>query len=117
MNGQPLEKVHVLFIPTQHGWEVPAYLRWGNWNACPPPEYHVAALRQWHDRFGAELVGMTGDRMDVHVASPPASRDAALGTAKEIYRYCPDIVDQGTGTLSALAAAMVSGHWWNFWWD
>ncbi|WP_206244051.1 DUF4253 domain-containing protein [Novosphingobium terrae] len=117
IKGIPLDTVHVLFIPTEHSWEVPAYLRWGDWNACPPPEYHVAALRHWHDAFGAELVGIGGDRMDLRVKAPPVRHAEALTVAKEIYRYCPDSVDQGTQTLAALAATMVSGPWWNLWWD
>jgi hypothetical protein len=117
VKGVPLEMVHVLFVPAEHGWQVPAYLRWGDWNACPPPEYHVAALRHWNEKFGVELVGIGGDRMDLYVKSPPTRHDQALVAAQDIYRYCPDIVDQGTETLAALAATMVSGHWWNFWWD
>ncbi len=31
--------------------------------------------------------------------------------------YCPDIVDQGVGTLDALATVLVSGSVWFFWWD
>lgn len=115
--GEAHDRVHVLFVPTMQSWQVPAYLRWGDWNACPPPEFHVAALRHWHQAYGAELAGINGDRMDVWVPRPPESRDQALSVAKEIYQYCPDIVDQGTGTLAALAATMVTTHWWNFWWD
>lgn len=115
--GRAYDSVHVLFIPTEHSWEIPAYLRWGDWNACPPPEYHVAALRRWHDVYGLELVGINGDRMDSRVTKPPVQRVEALSVATEIYHYCPDIVDQGTETLSALAGTMVTGHCWNFWWD
>lgn len=117
VKGVPLGWVHVLFIPTEHSWEVPAYLRWGDWNACPPPEYHVAALRHWHEAFGVELVGIGGDRMDLRVKTPPVRHADALSAAKEIYRYCPDSVDQGTQTLTMLAAMMVSSPWWNLWWD
>jgi len=35
----------------------------------------------------------------------------------EMYSYCPDIIDQGVGTLEALAADLMAGHWWYFWWD
>lgn len=115
--GKPYDSVHVVFIPTEHSFEIPAYLRWGDWNACPPSEYHVAALRRWHQAFGLELVGINGDRMDARVIRPPSQRAEALSVAKEIYQYCPDIVDQGTETLSALAGTMVTGHRWNFWWD
>lgn len=113
----PFETAHALFIPTQHRWEVPAFLRWGGWNACPPPEYHVAALRRWHVAFGAELVAISADRMDLRVERPPVRHDQALAVVREIYRYCPDIVDQGTETICSLAATMVSDHWWNLWWD
>jgi len=115
--GMPFEKVHVLFIPTEESWQVPAYLRWGDWNACPPPEYHVAALRHWHDAYGAELVGISGDTMDLMVKYPPTSKEEALAVAKDIYWYCPDDVDQGTETLAALAGSMVMRHNWQFWWD
>lgn len=115
--GKAYDSVYVLFIPTEHSWEIPAYLRWGDWNACPPAEYHVAALRRWHDAYGLELVGINGDRMDTRVTKPPVQRAEALSVATEIYHYCPDIVDQGTETLSTLAGTMVTGHWWNFWWD
>lgn len=116
-SGRAFEQVHILLIPTQDGSEVPAYLRWGNWNACPPPEYHVAALRSWHERYGVELVGIDGDTMNLRAARRPGSREEALALARELYRYCPDIVDQGAGTLSALAATLMASDWWFFWWD
>jgi hypothetical protein len=115
--GQAFERVHILLISTPNGWEVPAYLRWGDWNACPPPEYHVAALHSWHERYGVELVGIDGDTMNLRAARRPTSRDEALVLARELYHYCPDIVDQGTRTISVLAALLMSSDWWFFWWD
>lgn len=114
--GKPFDRVHILLIPAAASWEVPAYLRWGDWNACPPPEYHVAALRSWHERFGVELVAINGDTMNLRAARPPENRDTALALARAQYSYCPDIVDQGVGTLSALAAILM-GEWWYLWWD
>jgi hypothetical protein len=112
-----LQKVHVLLIPTQDSTEIPAYLKWGGWNDCPPPEYHVAALRSWRDRYGAELVGMAGDVMNIETNNRPASRDEALALASEQYAYCSDIVDQGVNTISVLAAGLMANPWWFFWWD
>jgi hypothetical protein len=37
--------------------------------------------------------------------------------AKEQYAYCADIVEQGVGTIEALAATLLNGHIWFFWWD
>lgn len=77
----------------------------------------MVPLRRWHETFGAELVAISGDRMHLRVERPPVKHDQALAVAREIYRYCPDIVDQDTEAISSLAATMVSGHWWNLWWD
>jgi hypothetical protein len=115
--GKPLSEAYLLMLPAQASWEIPAYLRWGNWNACPPAEYHVAALKRWHARFGAELVGIGTDTMNVRVKRRPSTRDEALALADEQYRYCPDVIDQGVGSRSALAASLMASDWWFFWWD
>jgi hypothetical protein len=113
----PLQKVHIGLFPTNDWTTVPAHLRWGGWNDCPEPEIHVAALRSWRDRFGAELVGLGPDVMNLRVGRRPKTRADALELAREQYLYCNDIVDQGTGTLSRLAAALMADDWWYFWWD
>lgn len=117
LTGQFLDKVHIAVLPCRTGAEAPAYLRWGNWNDNPVAEHHVAALRYWHERHGAELVGMTHDVVNLHVATRPATREAALALAREQHAYCADIVDQGVETLSALAATLMADDWWYFWWD
>ena len=117
LEGKPLDRVHILLIPTDESAAVPAFLRWGGWNACPAPELHVAALRSWHKRYGAELVGITGDVINLRVTRRPATRDAALALARDQSLYCEDIVDQGTQTLAPLAATLMQDDWWFFWWD
>ena len=117
VSGRTLEKVHIAVILTDDWTTIPAHLRWGGWNACPHPEYHVAALRAWRDRFGAELVGLSRDRMDLRVARPPQSRADALALAREHYVYCSDSLNQGVGTLSNWAALLLGHEWWSFWWD
>jgi len=112
-----LPKVYIALVPTDDWTTVPARLRYGGWNACPLPEYHVAALRSWRDRYGAELIGMSFDSIDLRVTHRPQSRGEALELAREHYIYCNDIVDQSLGTLSALAACLMANNWWEFWWD
>jgi hypothetical protein len=116
-SGAPLPRAHIVILPTDDWTTIPAYLRWGNWNGCPAPEYHVAAFRSWRDRYGAELVGLSHDVVNIRVRRRPKTRDEALDLAREQYSYCSDIVDQGVGTLNALAAALMEHDWWYFWWD
>lgn len=117
LTGKALPKVYIALLPTADATEVPAYLRWGGWNACPEPAYHVAALRAWRERYGAELVGMAFDTLNLRVARKPKTRDEALALAREHYVYCSDIVEQGTQTFSVLASALMNDDWWYFWWD
>lgn len=112
-----LKTVHIVLVPARASWEVPAYLQWGGWNACPMPGVHVAALRSWNERFGAELIGISPDVLNVRVPKPLADRQKAMELAKEMYRYCPDIVDQGVGEVAVLAACLMAHRWWFFWWD
>jgi hypothetical protein len=116
-SGAPLPRAHIVILPTDDWTTIPAYLRWGNWNGCPAPEYHVAAFRSWRDRYGAELVGLSHDVVNIRVRRRPKTRAEALDLAREQYSYCSDIVEQGVGTLSALAAALMEHDWWFFWWD
>ncbi|HWB59900.1 MAG TPA: DUF4253 domain-containing protein [Chthoniobacteraceae bacterium] len=114
---KPLPKVFIAQIPTEKPYEIPAYLGWGGWNACPGPAEHVAILRHWHAKYGIEIYGITSDVLECAVAQPPLSRDECLALAREQYLYCADIVDQGVQTLSALAATLQNSHAWFFWWD
>ncbi|MEE3623605.1 DUF4253 domain-containing protein [Nitrospirillum sp. BR 11752] len=116
-NQKPYARVHILLIPTDQGWQVPAYLRWGGWNECPPPESHVAALRVWHEKYGAELIVLSNDTMELRVDRRPADKAEAWDLARNQYRYCRDIVDQGVGTVGALAGGLLQTPYWFFWWD
>ncbi len=76
-----------------------------------------ALLKHWYERYGAEVMGMTSDTIEMQVARPPRSSDEALQLAFEQYVYSPDIVDQGAGGLDHLAALLLGGTVWYFWWD
>ena len=117
LSRRPKETVYFAKIPTVHAFEIPAYLRFGNWNACPSPEEHVTILRRWSERYGLEMYALTGDVVECEIARPPASCKEALKLAREQYLYCNDIVDQGVGSISGLAAILECSNHWYFWWD
>lgn len=117
LTGQPLPAVAIGLFPTETSAEVPAYLDAGGWNAFPVAEVHVAIMRKWGSAYGARLVGHGLDVLTFEVDRPPSDRQAAEMLAMEQYLYCNDIVDQGVGTIDALAATLLNGHSWFFWWD
>src|SRR5262249_26076759 len=88
LTKDPLPAVHVGLVPTTQGWTTPAFLMFGDWNNCPRPHDHLAVLRHWEEQYGAEVVGITHDIVEMLVARPPRSRKKALELAREQYLYC-----------------------------
>jgi hypothetical protein len=104
------ERVHIALIPTNDRTEIPAYLHWGAWNACPAPYHHVVAARHWRDTYGAELV--SHDVAEYRVARRPKDRAEAMALARDHYLYCGEIEE-----LMPYAAELLVLDWWLFWWD
>ncbi|MBN8245854.1 MAG: DUF4253 domain-containing protein [Verrucomicrobia bacterium] len=117
LSGEPLDEVCIARIPSSESWEAPCHVGMGGWNECPGPEVLAAFARRWHLRFGAEVVSTTHDVMEFSVATPPTTREEALGLAREQYLLCPDIVEQGCGSVAALASSLLGAGCWYFWWD
>jgi hypothetical protein len=117
VTNKPVNKLWIGILPVAQPWDVAPALEYGSWNDCPSPEEHAAVMRYWSERWGAEPVVVASDTVEMHVQKPPHTRDEALALANEQFAYCADIVTQGVGTLEALAAILLDGQTWFFWWD
>lgn len=117
LTGQPKPEVYIAFVPVPKSWMIPAFLKTGSWNDCPNPEEHAAVFKYWDEKYGIEVVGITMDVIELAVKNPPTTKQQALALAEQQFIYCPDIVYQGTQTISALAASLLNGKIWFFWWD
>jgi hypothetical protein len=116
-SGKIKPKVYLGLVKIEQPWHLPAVIHFGGWNACPSAEEHCAIHRSWQERFGAEIMGMSGDTVECAVRNPPRDRKAVLDLAWEQYWYCTDIVDQGCESISNLAATLLNSPYWYFWWD
>ncbi len=114
---KPLETTIVALLPTSDWTEAPAYMSFGNYNDCPAPEWHVAALQYWKARLDFKLVGISHETLDLRVSTRPQNRDEAVRYAIELYCYCPDLVEQGSGSIAELARDLMNNEWWDLWWD
>jgi hypothetical protein len=105
-------------IPARHGYEVPGLLSWkGAVNYDLDGAHHVAVLRYWQQRYGAELVTLTRDHIELLVARPPRDPATMVRVAYEMLSYCPDVDVLGTGVVAVLANEVVPHRRWSFWWD
>lgn len=115
--GEREKRTVMGLIPASHSVQVLQVLNYGGWNECPLVHEHVAVHNYWDKRYGAEIVCLSSDILELKVNHRPAIREEALALAKEQYFYCSDIVEQGTGTIQALAAGLMASDAWFFWWD
>ncbi|AOS62735.1 DUF4253 domain-containing protein [Actinoalloteichus hymeniacidonis] len=77
----------------------------------------AAVVRSWEDRFGARVVRIGFDTLDLSVAAPPTTIEHAEQVAAEHWTFCPDNIDQGPGTLRDYAEEILGKNSWSFWWD
>ena len=74
----------------------------------------IEKYREWDRRLALELTGAGGDWLSADIAREPGDW---LSFAREVYAFCPDIVDQGTNDVETLATEMRSRKQLFLWWD
>jgi hypothetical protein len=114
--GVPYPEVIFGLIPVEVPWLVPTHLRTAAWGDCPDAVVHTAIFRRWYERYGAVVSTIADGVVEIHVERPPATPAAAHELAVELFIYCPDIVCQGVRSIGNLAAAILNGRLWYFWW-
>ena len=114
--GKQTQPILLAEIPATDPWEVFAYLPFGGWNECPAPEEHRAAAKYWFEEYGAVPAVMTPDILE-YILPAPVPQERAMEVAMEQYFFCADIVDQGVGSVGALAGGLAQSKFWYFWWD
>ncbi len=74
----------------------------------------IAKMNEWQSQYGIKIIGCSRDWVHVEFDKLPSDMDAF---AEEVYKFCPDSVDQGVGTIEELKKAMtqMNGVW--LWWD
>ncbi|PXY31009.1 DUF4253 domain-containing protein [Prauserella muralis] len=98
--------------------DVPAALGWQGMRTMTDRVAALSAvLRSWEERFGAVLIGLGFDTLDLSVAAPPKTRERSLAVAAEHRAFCPDEFSAQPGTLREFAAGLTGRRLWRFWWD
>lgn len=112
-----VREVIIAQIPTDKPWELAIYAPMGGFNACPMPEEQAAVFKYWYEKYGAIPAAVSRDVWELYVPNPITDKETAMALATEMYNFCNDIVDQGVGTIGALAGMLTGLNIWYFWWD
>ena len=97
-------------VPTLHGVVT------GEWKSFESPKATTKAdlLKQWDDAYGIDIYMADTDTIRLRLKRLPPDLPAF---AKEVYAFCPDIVDQGMGSVEALEQAIRESREVYLWWD
>jgi hypothetical protein len=110
----PRPSLTIALVPTRSSVETPAWLAFGNWRGCPEPTVHVAMLTRWQERYGAEVIGIGSDTIELRVQRPPTERDSAIALAREHVAYAPSLLAGGTRSIDDIAESIAGARVWSF---
>ncbi len=74
----------------------------------------IEQLKKWDVAFGIQVTGIGFDFCEAAITNNTIDFKKL---ADEIYQFCPDVVDQGTETVEALAEELRSTESIFLWWD
>lgn len=77
-------------------------------------EQVISQLTLWQKKLGLLVIGAGEDWVDMRITRMPADM---AEFSKEVYAFCPDVVDQGTGTVEKLTVEMDLNRRVFLWWD
>ncbi|MCW2892930.1 MAG: hypothetical protein JWO75_2419 [Actinomycetia bacterium] len=88
---------------------------WATGDATAAPL--TVVLRSWEERFGATVMHVGFDQLDLLLEGPVRSEQEALAVAAEHFAFCSDNVDQGVVSIREYAEELPGAARWSFWWD
>jgi hypothetical protein len=77
-------------------------------------EMVASRIGDWDKRFGLVVWAAGGGGLDAEFEQQPVDMYAF---AQEVYEFCPDVVNQGTGAVDPLAAEMKRCNGFSLGWD
>lgn len=118
-DGNRIRETILFEIPVTNPWEVIAWMPTGGWNEYPPASEMIEICRYWYEEYHAIPAVFSHDELEFYVGKELADEEKAWKLAREHYAFCPDRVDQctGSGTLGEVADCLNRSRVWYFWWD
>ncbi|HPF40756.1 MAG TPA: DUF4253 domain-containing protein [Phycisphaerae bacterium] len=112
----------IVFLPGANGPEALSRIVYGGNQA--PTAVMIAYLRQWDERYGADIINLNWDSIELRVSHPPTTREDACRFARECILLCPalhgemqDFHGFRIESLYDLAVHLMGSEYLIFWWD
>lgn len=79
-------------------------------------EMVVSKLKEWHLRYPFTIIGADFDWVEATFQVIPEGKNLR-SFATEMYKFCPDIVEQGSGSINGLMEELKESKKLFLWWD
>lgn len=76
----------------------------------------IRKIKDWYNRYPFTIVGADFDWVEANFDVFPSNNELK-SFAKEIYKFCPDVVDQGAGSIEEFIEEMKETKKLYLWWD
>jgi Domain of unknown function (DUF4253) len=118
------EAVYIGLVEAGRAADVITVTGWAPTDAWQEREPLSSVLRSWEDRFGARLI-QVGPSAEIRllVERPPRTQTEALPVAAELYAFGETFFAEAHNNhgnlkgIGEIAARLVNGPVWGFWWD
>ena len=110
----PRDSVELVVAPGSGPLDILRIARTDAVNYDLQTEALVRALAEWDRAWGIDVIHAETDTIELALAHMPADLAAF---AREVYALCPDVVDQGAGSLEALQQDIATRRRVYLWWD
>ncbi|RZJ53396.1 MAG: DUF4253 domain-containing protein [Flavobacterium sp.] len=74
----------------------------------------IKKMEEWQTKYGISVIGCELDYVHIDFDKLPENMDEF---AKEVYKFCPDSVDQGVGNIESLKEYIQQEKGIFLWWD
>lgn len=74
----------------------------------------IEKYQTWNQQFGLKLNGAGRSWLEAEILKDPPDWQAF---AQEVYQFCPNVIDQGVGSVEILAEEMMNHYSLHLWWD
>ena len=106
-------EVEVVVAPIQEKWDILRLARTDAVNYDMQTEDVISWLAERDSMLQLDILQANTDTVFAALGAVPADMDSFLA---ELYEFCPDIVDQGVGSVEALSE-MIDARVLYLWWD
>ncbi len=110
----PVTGVEIVVAPAQDQFDILRIAASDAVNFGMQTEDLIRVLSGWNTRFGIDIYGAATDAIQLRLQSRPADLQAF---AREVYAFCPDIVDQADGSIETLVQEIETTQTLFLWWD